>query len=299
MAKKKHNHDVDEAENPKSMKHTVTKEEHHDWALDASTAFIRFIETHRKSILYGILGIIVAIIGFSVIVYFNNASNEKISDKFYVSSTDFLEKARDMEIGKLKGLKPTEDEISKIAAGYKMILSETTSRPEAYLSQFNLGMIFYSIQDYKNASDNFHAVYKNRSDFPLAFQALQNIGHSYFSWGYQLQQQGKYADAIKKYQSAFEIAYSRMDKVFPTAPSVPLSYRYAGLSLEYAASCHLKLNAPDKAKLALQNSRLQYQKLKEFATNNEKELSSNMIRSPLEEAELGLRRVENSLSKLK
>lgn len=285
MAKKKKTiPKTPDTENVKPTNRQQKDDEKHDWFIEGSQTVLDFIEKHRKQVLSGIIAfIVVFIIGIGIYLY-NGYLKRKVSDEYFDISEKFTKLNTVKETEKENKKKSVEDGYRKIALG---------SYPESNLSQFNLGMLFFSNGEYEKAILYFRKA--SKSDV-FGFQASFNLAHSFFNRGFLYQQEKKFDTARENYKTAF-ITYKNIEKDFPQSPVIPLSYRYRGLTQEYIAKSSQELNQIGEAKSALEKSIKEYQTLLNYAIKHKNKY--NFSSKLKEEAEVAIRRVEIELDQLK
>ncbi len=293
----------------KKAKHSIQKDEpNKDWFLEVSEKFIHYIEEHRKYVLTGMGGLLIFLIVGAIIFFFSTQSNEKLQDLYFTADQAFIKQIEEAESSILSGTLLAQDEKDQIKKdlmkGYLKLLSDTGSSPKpvSYLAEYKLGIVFYTLREYKYAIPRFEKAAQNSKAFPFAFQAALNIGHSYFNMGYTYQQEQKWQEAVENYQKAIQ-NYQRLPIKYTNSPSVPLAYRYSGLANESLAECYSQLDQKDKVKPTLEKARSMYQMYKKVIQGNSGYLALSKMFTrqgdPAKDAEAGIIRVDVKLKQLK
>ncbi|HEO65567.1 MAG TPA: hypothetical protein ENI73_06820, partial [Spirochaetes bacterium] len=190
MKRKEVNADPSAKTTKKAKYSTQNEEQNKDWFLEVSEKFIHYIEEHRKYVLSGMGGLLIFLIVGAAIFFFSTQSNEKLQDLYFTADQAFTKQIEEAESSILGGTLLTQgekDQIKKdLMAGYLKLLSETESSPTpvSYLAEYKLGIVFYTLREYKYAILRFEKASQDPDAFPFAFQAALNIGHSYFNIGY-------------------------------------------------------------------------------------------------------------------
>ncbi|MDH4127481.1 MAG: tetratricopeptide repeat protein [Spirochaetota bacterium] len=300
MLKKKKNNVIEPETTPetnnknkKKLKHVHEKEEKHDWFIDASFKAVKYIEDNKKKVMMGFAGLTFIIIIIIALFIYRGISKTEISDLYYDASTDFITKLKNAENDKLSGRVISDDEKNQLRKDYLKILSLSRSKPESYLSMYNLGVIYYSIQDYKNAVKYFNDA--SESKFIFSYKAQLNVGHSFFNIGYQHHEEKEYEKAINNYQAAYE-SYKSISSKFPNAPALPITYRYRGLAKEYIADVYKDQNLKEKAKNAYNESKKEYDELINLLLKDKRYIA--IFDSLMPDVELASRRVEIKIKQL-
>ncbi len=280
----------------RKLKHTGEQKEEQqkqDFFMEALTSAVNFIERNRKQVLMTIIGFIIAGLGAAGVYVYTQSSSQVYGDLYYDASFETAKRVQEAKDKKLLG-KLDQEDITKLVKKYEGIvgseskegeaLKNLASEQEVYLALYDLGVIYYNIQDYEKAIRRFDEAYEKKDDFHLAFLALYNRANCFFNIGYKAQQKKDYETAIGKYNFAID-SYQQVESEFVDSPVLPLTYRYRGLTNEYLAECYLQMKKPDKAKEALAKSEKHYKKLIEF-------YKAKMPASSIEEVESALRRLD-------
>ncbi len=283
--------------NPK-MKHVKGQQEVEtvDWFFELGSKVTKYIYDNKKKVLIICLSFVFILAGILFTNYMIKKSHLKTSDQFYSATSDFAQKVQKIESDKLNTGKLLDKDVTNAVEGYSQLTKANGT--EAVLSMFNLGVIYYSIQNFDAASGYFKDIYDKNKDFPFSYIALHNLGTSLINSAYYKQSKKEYQKAIDTYQAAIK-TFDTQEQKFPKSPNLPTAFRMIGISWEYIAECQLLLNQKDKTKTSFENSIKSYKKaieyFKKFQFLTE---ADHALQSFTDKINLSIRRVEVKLNLL-
>jgi tetratricopeptide (TPR) repeat protein len=271
------------------------KEEKHDIFIDFSNKAILWIEKNRKLVLTGLSTILLLIIMVVVLIFYYKGQNIKLADLYYEATTQNVISNINNLRDKSGKVYPDEKSIANMKSGFEKLLNTSGDSIYSYLSQYNMGVIYYSLRDYKKSNEYFNKAAEGKN-FVFAGEAIYNFANGFMNIGYEHYTKGEYDKALKPYEAAYR-TYDRVIKEYPNSSIVPLAMESRGLVKEYMARCYLGLNQKDKAKAALKESKKYYNEYikgikKSFSDSLSKEYSTN-VKTAVRRVNIKIKQIEN------
>ncbi len=272
----------------------MTKKEKHDFFIEFSNKALAWIEKNRKLVLTGLSTVLLLIIMVVIFVFYSKGQNIKLANLYYDATTKDLINKTDNIAKKDDKIYFDEKNIAKMKSGFENLLKVSDNSIYSYLSQYNMGIVYYSLKDYDKANEYFNKASEEKG-FIFAGEALYNMANGFLNIGYNHYIKGEYDKALKSYKTAY-ISYNSVITKYANSYIFPLAMESKGLVKEYMAMSYLKLNQKDKAISVLNDAKKDYNK---YLKDISKSFSDNLSKGYSAKIKTALRRVDIKLKKLK